>query len=297
MTEAVLSEKDTCGLFINNGDDLLTLKKVVSKKTDKDVEKQKLNKSVETNGSELNGNHNKTDSINFDVDNTSSLEPNFEMDSDTNRNITIGSIRTQEDRESETSYISNENSIEINQADVNNGEKDIQVNSIKSVDVPYSPSDPLYNNDSYDLENDYSELNNIASPASSFHISARAPLHSYKVSDSTSEDDNFLPEKEVLNNKRKRKFEDLAKQDQKSTKILKLWSLLKYPFQKKTRTSINEDKSNTSIAEIIVEKENTIEPESAVCENNSDNAKTEEKNTQNSFEANDEIKDDSCNIM
>jgi len=124
MTEAVLSGKDTCGLFINNGDDLLTLKKVVSKKTDKDVEKQKLNKSV---SSESNGNHNKTDSINFDVENTSSLEPNFEMDSDTDRNITIGSIRTQEDRESETSYISNENSIEVNQADVNNGEKDIQV--------------------------------------------------------------------------------------------------------------------------------------------------------------------------
>jgi len=46
------------------------------------------------------------------------------MDSDTDRNITIGSIFTQEDRESETIDISNENS---NEADVNNGEKDIQV--------------------------------------------------------------------------------------------------------------------------------------------------------------------------
>jgi len=122
MTEAVVSGKDTRCLFINNGDDLLTLKKVVSKKTDKDDEK--LKKSVETNGSELNGNHNKTDSINFDVDNTSSLEPNLEMDSDTDRNITIGSICTQEDRESETIDISNENS---NEADVKNGENDIQV--------------------------------------------------------------------------------------------------------------------------------------------------------------------------
>jgi len=145
------------------------------------------------------------------------------------------------------------------------------------------------------LENDYLELNNIALPASSFNISARAPLHSYKGSDSTFEDDNFLPEKKVLNNERKRKFEDLVKQDQKPSKILKLWSLLKYPFQKKTCTSLSEDKSNTPI-EIIVEKENTIEPESTVCENNSDNAKPEEKNTQNSFEANDKIKD-SCNIM
>lgn len=124
MTEAVVNGKDTRCLFINNGDDLLTLKKVVSKKTDKDDEKQKLNKSVETNGSELNGNHNKTDSINFDVDNTSSLEPNLEMDSDTDRNITVGSICTQEDRESETIDISNENS---NEADVKNSEKDIQV--------------------------------------------------------------------------------------------------------------------------------------------------------------------------
>lgn len=124
MTEAVVSGKDTRCLFINNGDDLLTLKKVVSKKTDKDDEKLKLNKSVETNGSELNGNHNKTDSINFDVDNTSSLEPNLEMDSDTDRNITIGSICTQEDRESETIDISNENS---NEADTKNGEKDNQV--------------------------------------------------------------------------------------------------------------------------------------------------------------------------
>ncbi|XP_060876135.1 uncharacterized protein LOC132949323 [Metopolophium dirhodum] len=294
MTEAVVSGKDTRCLFINNGDDLLTLKKVVSKKTDKDDEKQKLNKSVETNGSELNGNHNKTDSINFDVDNTSSLEPNLEMDSDTDRNITIGSICTQEDRESETIDISNENS---NEADVKNGEKDIQVNSIKCLDVPYSPSDSLYDNDSHDLEDDYSELNNIGSPTSYFNVSARAPLHSYKDLDTTFEDDILLLEKEVLNNERKRKFDDLAEQEQKSTKILKLWNLMKYPFQKITfGTSISEDKSNISIAEIIVEKENTIEPESAICENNSDNEKTEEKNTQNNFEADEEIVDTSINV-
>lgn len=128
MTEAVVSGKDTRCLFINNGDDLLTLKKVVSKKSDKDDgEKQKNKKTNETNGSELNGNHNKTDSINFDVDNTSSLEPNLEMDSDTDRNITIDSICTQDDRESENIDISNENS---NEADVKNDEKDAQVSFI-----------------------------------------------------------------------------------------------------------------------------------------------------------------------
>lgn len=127
MTEAVVSGKDVRCLFINNGDDLLTLKKVVSKKSDKDDggEKQKNKKSEELNGSELNGNHNKTDSINFDIDNTSSLEPNLEMDSDTDRNITIDSICTQEDRESENIDVSNENSTE---ADVKHCEKDIKVN-------------------------------------------------------------------------------------------------------------------------------------------------------------------------
>lgn len=126
MTEAVVSGKDTRCLFINNGDDLLTLKKVVSKKSDKDdCEKQNHKKSKDTNGS-LNGNHNVTDSINFDVDNTSSLEPNLELDSDTDRNITIDSICTQEDQESENIDVSNENS---NEADIKNGEKDIQVSS------------------------------------------------------------------------------------------------------------------------------------------------------------------------
>lgn len=126
MTEAVVSGKDVRCLFINNGDDLLTLKKVVSKKSDKDDggEKQKNKKSDELNGSELNGNHNKTDSINFDIDNAS-LEPNLEMDSDTDRNITIDSICIQEDRESENIDVSNENSTE---ADVKHCEKDIKVN-------------------------------------------------------------------------------------------------------------------------------------------------------------------------
>eukprot|EP00102_Acyrthosiphon_pisum_P020582 XP_016657792.1 PREDICTED: uncharacterized protein LOC107883005 [Acyrthosiphon pisum] len=256
MTEAVESGKDTCSLFINNGDDLLTLKKVVSKKTDKDVEKQKLSESVETNGSEFNGNHSKTDTINFDVDNTSSLDPNFEMDSDTDLNITIGSIRTQEDQESETNYILNENPIEVNQADVSDGEKDIQVKSIKNLDVPY-------HNKSHELKDNNSELDIIASPASSYNISARAPIRSYKNLDSVLENDNFILENEILNNKRKRKFEDSAEEDQKSTKIRKLWSLMKYPFQKKTYCT----------------------------------SKTEEKNTQHSFETDDEIEDNTCNIM
>jgi len=129
MTEAVVNGKETRCLVINNGDDLLTLKKVVSKKSDKDeAEKQKNNKTKKMNGSELNGNPNKTDSINFDVDNTSSLEPNLEMDSDTDRNITIDdSVCTQEDRELENIDVSNDNS---NETDIKNDDKDNEVSFI-----------------------------------------------------------------------------------------------------------------------------------------------------------------------
>jgi len=172
-----------------------------------------------------------------------------------------------------------------------------QVNSIKCVDIPYSPSDSLYDNDTQDLEDVDLESNNIESPASYFNISARAPLHSFKDLDTTFEDDILSLKKEILNNERKRKFEDLAEQEQKSTKIIKLWNLMKYPFQKIAYgTSISEEKSNISIAEIIVEKENSIEPEIAVCDNNSDNAKTEEKGTQNNSEAGEEIEDTSTNV-
>lgn len=123
MTEAVVNGKDTRCLFINNGDDLLTLKKVVSKKADSiDCEKLKHKKSKE-----MNGNHQKTDSLSYDVDNTSSLEPNLEMDSDTDRNITIDSICTQEDRESENIDVSNENS---NEADIKNGESQVRLITI-----------------------------------------------------------------------------------------------------------------------------------------------------------------------
>jgi len=142
--------------------------------------------------------------------------------------------------------------------------------------------------------------------ASYFKLSPRAPLHSHEDLDTTLEDDILLLEEEALTNERKRKFEDLPEQEQKSTKILKLWNLMKYPFQKITYgTSIKEGESNISKAEIIAEKETSFEPETAVCENNIDTVKTEEKNSQNNSEADEEIEDISenvntqkfCNIM
>lgn len=259
MTDAVVNGKETRCLFINNGDDLLTLKKVVSKKSDKDdVEKQKNHKTKEVNGSELNGNHNKTDSINFDVDNTSSLEPNLEMDSDTDRNITIDdSICTQEDRELENIDVSNENS---NETDAKNDDKDNQAMTIKNLDIEYSPSNSLDDLEySCELEDD--DLENIKSPtsaASYFNISSRAPLHTDIASDTTIED--ILPlNSQILFNEKKRKSENLPEYEQKPSKIRKLWNIMKYPFQKVTTgTTSLEYGLNISKADVVTEEEKPV---------------------------------------
>jgi len=291
-----VSGKDARCLFINNGDDLLTLKKVVSKKTDKDeVEKQKNNKSKETNNSELNGNHNKTDSINFDIDNTSSLEPNLEMDSDTDRNITIDSICTQDDQESENIDVSNENS---NEADIKTSEKDIQAISIKCSDIPYSPSDSLDDNEySHNLENDDDDLesNNIKSPLSYLNISARAPLHSNSDFESTLEDE-ILPLEEIEFIRKKRKFEGLHEQEQKSNKALRIWNIMKYPFQKITvGGSVIENKGNISEAQAVIEDEEEHTVPIQLCENDSNNS--EEMNEPNNTDIETEVNNASDNTI
>lgn len=143
------------------------------------------------------------------------------------------------------------------------------------------------------MEDNDSELNNVRSPASYFNISSRAPLHSHQDLDTTLDNDILQLEEEVLINKRKRKFEDSPEQERKSSKILKLWNLMKYPFQKITYgTSINGDESNISKAEIIVENENCLESETAVCENNGDGVEP----VQNASEADGEIEDTSGNV-
>jgi hypothetical protein len=248
----------------------LTLKKVVSKKSDKeDGEKQKNKTSKETNSCELNGNHNKTDSINFDVDNTSSLEPNLELDSDTDRNITIDSICTQEDRELENIDVSNENS---NEADVKNSENNILEMSIKNSDHVYSPSNSLDDIEfSHDLEDDELKSRNIISPAFYFNISSRAPLHSVNDFDPTLEEDISLPLKEtiVIDNSKKRKYEDLLEDNQKSSKVLKLWKIMKYPFQKISMgTLTNENDSTIPKSEVMIKDNKSMISETTVNENN-----------------------------
>jgi len=115
--------------------------------------------------------------------------------------------------------------------------------------------------------------------------------------DTSFKDNILLQDEEVLINERKRKFEDLPEQEEKPTKKRKLWNLMKYPFQKITsfNTSISENEPNISMDEVIAGIKNSLKPETAVCENNSDNVKAEEKNSQNNSETDGENEDTSTN--
>lgn len=163
----------------------------------------------------------------------------------------------------------------------------------------------MYDNDySHDLEDDNLELDDVKSP-SYFNISSRAPLHSNIELDSTLEDD-ILPLEEVLINEKKRKSEDFPEEEQKPSKVLKLWNFMKYPFQKiTTGVSTNENELNISKAEVITEEETSVTPEIDVCENNSSNLETEEVNksinleteTENNVSENTIVKQKFCSIM
>lgn len=131
------------------------------------------------------------------------------------------------------------------------------------------------------MEEEDIELNNVKSPASYFNISSRAPLHSLKELDSTLEDD-ILSFEEVIINERKRKFEDSSEQEQKSSKIRKLWNIMKYPFQKITTGTLRENESNVSSAELVFQNESIV---SQIAERKNNNEKeTEGINTLNNPE-------------
>jgi len=76
---------------------------------------------------------------------------------------------------------------------------------------------------------------------------------------------------------------------------------MKYPFQKITslNTSISENEPNIYLDEVIAEtiarKKKSLEPDTAVCENNSDIVKAEEINSQNNSETDGENEDTSTN--
>jgi hypothetical protein len=154
-----------------------------------------------------------------------------------------------------------------------------------------------------DLDDDDLELNNIKSPASYFNISSRAPLHSHGEFDITLEDDILPLDEEILQiNDKKRKFENSPEEEQKTSKVLKLWNIMKYPFQKiTTGTSLNENELITSKPEVKNSDDNPMVTN--VSENNSDHFEIGESNKLVDPEIEIEVKDTSetskkfCTIM
>lgn len=151
--------------------------------------------------------------------------------------------------------------------------------STRSIDNVYSPSDSLEDIEySHDLEDVDLDSDNIKSPGSFFNISSRAPLHSADEFDITFEEDILPLKTQVLINENKRKYEDQSEPGQKSSKMLKLWNIMKYPFQKITvGTSVTDNESSVSKAEIITEKENSETP--ITSDNKNDISETDETDT------------------
>lgn len=150
---------------------------------------------------------------------------------------------------------------------------------IAALDSPYSPSDPLDNNDydSLDLEDD-TELNNINSPASYFNISSRAPLHSGNELDSSLEND-ISPLEDVVINERKRKIEDLPNEEARSSKVFKFWNIMKYPFQKITNGTITDDQNISESTPALNVEDKPVLPVMTAYETDNDDLKTENKIT------------------
>lgn len=174
-----------------------------------------------------------------------------------------------------------------------------QAISVKCLDIPYSPNDSLDDIEYLHDLNDDEDLksNDIQSPLAIFNISSRAPLHSNNEFDIL--DDDILPVEELEINLRKRKIEDSLEQEHNSGKVLKLWNIMKYPFQKITiGSSINKNEANISKAEIVTEEdEKFILPETAVHEYDSNNLKVEDINTSNGVETKPAIEDASENTI
>lgn len=144
------------------------------------------------------------------------------------------------------------------------------------------------------MEDDDLESNNVKSSVSYFNISSRAPLHSNNEFDNTLWDD-ILPHEDVEIKERKRKYEDL--QEQKPNKALKLWNIMKYPFQKITiGTSVIQNEGNISKAEVVNEIEEPTMSNTTVCENDDNNFVAKESNEPINFEPEIDVEDTSDNV-
>lgn len=145
-------------------------------------------------------------------------------------------------------------------------------------------------------DDDIIESNNITYPASYCNISSRAPLHSNSEFESTLQDDVLPLEFEVEVIEKKRKFEDLHEQEQKSNKALRLWNVMKYPFQKITvNRSTIENEDNISKAQAVIEDEEEHTEPTQLCENDSNNF--EEINELNNMDIETEVNVTSDNTM
>jgi len=197
-----------------------------------------------------------------------------------------------------------------------------QVEEIKCLDNSYYPScsfNEIENTD--DSDNDF-DLYKPGPSMSYSNILRRAPINAYKDYNTIFEDDdislldnkiltNKVLNKELLTNKQKRKFE--VEPEQKSSKRLKLWNLIKYPYQKMIYGTLrSEDESNISISEIINQIQNSLESDFETDEENNSEASEEVEDTsikiqnslesdfetdeENNSEASEEVEDTSINV-
>lgn len=152
--------------------------------------------------------------------------------------------------------------------------------AVQNSSIEYSPSNSSSDTEySCDLE-DYN-LENVQSPSltTSYHnVSSRAPLHNNTDDfDSTLEEEIKPLTSHILVNEKKRKIENNLEEERKSYKILKLWDIMKYPFQKITTGSVirENQSSNISKAEDLTDKESPAVLETVTDDSSSE---TEELN-------------------
>lgn len=116
--------------------------------------------------------------------------------------------------------------------------------------------------------------------------------------DNTFEEDILSLEEEIVRSEGKRKFEDLP-EEQKPSKVLKLWNFMKYPFNKITiGTSIYSNESNISDAvEVDKKEEESSIPETNMYKKKSDMIESDEINYLNNDESQPEVENTSENTI
>lgn len=179
------------------------------------------------------------------------------------------------------------------------------MNTIKCLDIPYCSNDSVdVTKYLQDLDNENAQSEIIQPSSSTYDILSREPLHSNNEFETMMEDYILPLEKEEIN-LRKRKSVDPLKQEYYSGKVLKLWNILKYPFQTTTIGSSIDEAIISKVEDINDEDEKSILPEMAVNENHGNNLGVTAINPSYGTETNSKIEDTSemiknkkyCSIM